>query len=250
MNYNNPLTSIDTANLSQLGQAQVNEFVEFLRPHYDSIVSGHESKEKVARYYLKWEDKYTDGAKARISALTDALGISKGYLSKIRNADKLLEAHNLNPALCQWIEEHPVTTQYMLGKIPHDKMMDKYLTGNHFTRGELEKVSRETKDDVTTIASAPVVSEFQESCARQQRLIDDESLKWITNLGSAGVYEANNSDIIRGCLQMLDGYTPAASEDRKRVLGILKDMVSDAIEAERDAIKRKSQTTTYSFTKS
>ena len=96
-NYYNPLALIDVTALSETGQQQVNNFIEYLRPRYDTIKDGEITKEEVARHYLEMEASYTDGAKARISTLTEGLGISKGYLSKIRNAGKLLEEYSGSP---------------------------------------------------------------------------------------------------------------------------------------------------------
>lgn len=43
-NYYNPLALIDVTTLSEKGQQQVNDFIEYLRPRYNTIKDGEITK--------------------------------------------------------------------------------------------------------------------------------------------------------------------------------------------------------------
>ena len=62
-NHFAPLTYIDTSRLSDKGQRQVTEFVQFVEPLIDDIKLGDSAKAKVAEYFLQHQSTYTDGAR-------------------------------------------------------------------------------------------------------------------------------------------------------------------------------------------
>ena len=180
-NYYNPLAIIDVSALFEKGQQQVNDFIDYLRPRYCAIKDGELLKEEVARHYLEMESSYTDGAKARISTLTDGLGISKGYLSKIRSARKLLERYSLDRAASNWIEEHPISCQYLMGKVSHNDLYKKRKTGTHFTKSELEIIIK-NKEETASQPADETKTDFQLQQERYAEMVEDESYKYITNI--------------------------------------------------------------------
>jgi hypothetical protein len=183
-----PLATIDTCDtthLSPQGAEQVQGFIDYLKPRYQSIVDGQIKKEEVVRYYLEQEDSYTDGAKKLISNISQALGISKGYISKIKSSDKYLNGLH-NDGFRDWVNEHPVGCRYYISKVDHQASMDKFLTGEHFSRSELEEmVSRETV--VTRQVSEEVKTEFQIRQDKAAEMVADDAKPLIRTMGAAQI---------------------------------------------------------------
>lgn len=221
-NYYNPLAIIDVSALSEKGQQQVNDFIDYLRPRYCAIKDGELTKEEVARHYLEMESSYTDGAKARISTLTDGLGISKGYLSKIRSARKLLERYSLDRTASNWIDEHPVSCQYLMGKVSHNDLYKKLMTGTHFTRSELEIIIKNNKEEAASQPADETKADFQLQQERYAEMVEDESYKYITNSKFAQTFMAGTTNsAIAACMEKVSRLTTCDEKREKQLLHLM-----------------------------
>ena len=134
-NHFAPLTYTDTSRLSDKGQRQVTEFVQFVEPLIDDIKQGDSAKAKVAEYFLQHQSTYTDGARNLQDPLMEQLCISAGYRSKLRTALKY-RSETTDKSLQSYIAEHPVTTQYLMAKMPHEEVHNKMMSGFHFSQRE------------------------------------------------------------------------------------------------------------------
>lgn len=175
-NYFNPssaITSIDLNldALSDKGQQQVREFYDFCLPLIDDIRSGDNAKAKIAYFYLDNIDRYTEGVKDRLSVLIDALDISKGYMSKLRSARKYLGSLN-NQTIKTYVEEHPVSVQYLLKDVPYESINEKMMTGEHFKRTEVEALIKNEKGQLDK-AEPETKSDFQRKLDRADELVAD-----------------------------------------------------------------------------
>lgn len=184
-NHYSPLAAInnlDVTHLSEKGAVFVKEFIDYVRPRYNSIIDGATKKEEVARFYIERSGDYTDGANKLITNISQALGISKGYISKIKSADKYLETLHLD-TLKTWVSEHPITCQYYIAKQDHQVTMDKFSTGGHFKQNELEAIAKEAKD--LKPAEEPTPEVVEEVKSKTQELIDDPSRIYVNTLSQA-----------------------------------------------------------------
>ena len=92
MNYFNPLAVLnpEETNLSTKSVDQITDYKEFIRPRFEGLVKGELAKQEIARFYLEQEKDYTDDCKNFIDKINEGIGISKGYLSQLRTADKFV----------------------------------------------------------------------------------------------------------------------------------------------------------------
>ena len=168
------------------------------------------------------EASYTDGAKARISALTDGIGISKGYLSKIRSARKLLERYSSDRAASNWIEEHPVSCQYLMGKVSNNDLHKKLMTGIHFTRSELEIIIKNNKEEIASQPADETKTDFQLQQERYAEMVEDESYKYITNSKFAQGFMAGNANsAIAACMEKVSRLTTRDEKREKQLLHLM-----------------------------
>lgn len=208
MNLNYSLVSPDTTHLSERGSTQVNDFIEFVKTQFDDIKKGEFAKQKVARYYLEQEN-LTDGADKVITGINEALGISKGYLSKIRTAGKFINSLGNDihsQKVKSFVEEHPVSTQYYMTKMDVEDITDKMKSGERFSFREAQEFPRGNQPEIVvtevTPAPEPVQSELEKEREILKQKIDDESLEFITSFGSAKAYLAGSTaDVVRAAIQ-------------------------------------------------
>ena len=231
-NYYNPLALIDVTTLSEKGQQQVNDFIEYLRPRYSTIKDGEITKEEVARHYLEMEASYTDGAKARISTLTEGLGISKGYLSKIRNAGKLLEEYSGSPTTSKWIEEHPVSCQYLMGRVSHNDLYRKISSGTHFTKSELETIIKKNKEETVSQPTEETKTHYQLQQERFKQMVESDEKQLIRTTGAAACYmSGNRKDVLAAAAQVLYDIK-YQDKNLERILEVIKTLSQKALEKE------------------
>jgi len=228
-NYYNPLAVIDTSALSEKGQQQVNDFIEYLRPRYDTIKNGEVTKEEVAKHYLEMESSYTDGAKARITTLTEGLGISKGYLSKIKNAGKLLDSYSYDKCVSNWIEEHPVSCQYLMSRVGHTELKKKFDTGSHFSKRELESINKASKEvEHIQPVSDKVKTEFELKQERFQEMVDSDEFPLIRDKQTAEVWSVGSrKTILAAAAQVLLNYK-YRDEDLAKIIDIVNQLSESA----------------------
>ena len=67
-----------------------------------------------------------------LEPLVKQLGVSAEYISQIKKAGEYKDSLT-NPGLRQWVEEHPVSVQYEITRIPHESVTKKFMTGQHFS---------------------------------------------------------------------------------------------------------------------
>ena len=184
-NHFAPLTYIDTSRLSDKGQRQVTEFVQFVEPLIDDINRGDSAKAKVAEYFLEHQSTYTDRARSLLDRLMEQLCISPGYRSKLRTALKY-RSETTDKSLQSYIAEHPVTVQYLMAKIPHDEVHEKMMNGFHFSqRKPAAKVSSRKpgkKPEEQELAHDQFMRE------KHKEISADPDYKYLSDTASAKVY--------------------------------------------------------------
>lgn len=220
MNNLTTLVTPDTTHLSEKGSLQVSEYLSFVRSKFDDIKKGELAKQQVARYYL--EQELTEGADKLISSINDALGISKGYLSKIRSASKFIDGLGSGIAdkqLKSFVQEHPVSVQYYISKLDKETINSKMLSGERFTRKELE-VSRETPDTIPN--PSPVVLP---QSSREQQLVDGDK-KFIDDMSVASAYTMGMRPVIKAALQYVTDSTVLSEHMELGLLALAKEINS------------------------
>jgi len=235
-NYYSPLTAIeaaDTTHLSEKGSAQIRELLEYVKPRYKAVVDGEISKEEIAIHYLEVEKEYTEGAKKFATGIVEALGISKGYLSKIRNGNRFLEEHQGNKPLQQWIGEHPVTCRYLMSKVPHEVVMNKYHTGAHFKQAELSQVSRETKEDEQlNEVTETTKTDYQLQQEKFVEMVESDEKPLIRTTGAAACYMSGiRKDVLAAAAQVLYDIK-YQDQSLEKILEIIKKLSQKALEKE------------------
>lgn len=222
-NYYSPLASInnlDVAHLSEKGAANVQELIDYVRPRYQSIIDGATAKQEVARFYLERSGDYTDGANKLITNIITALGISKGYISKIKSADKYLETLHLD-TLKTWVSEHPITCQYYIAKQDHQTTMDKFTSGSHFSRTELEVNAKEAKE--LKPAEQPTPEIVEEVKSKTQELIDDPSRVYINTISQAATALGSvRGDLIAATMDTVSRIKYMDSKREKQLRHLIK----------------------------
>lgn len=184
MNYFNTLSelnNIDATNLSEKGTQQVNDFVSFVEPLLPDIKRGDAAKAAVVDYYLEHKEFYTDGAKNLLEAFMTQVNVSSGYISQVKKA-KEFKAGIQNNSFSKWVGEHPVSVQYELSKADHNKLINKFQTGEHcsFREARSYKVDKNLKP-----AEHPTPEIVEEVKSKNQELIDDESRIYINTISQA-----------------------------------------------------------------
>ena len=228
MNYYNALTeleTIDATHLSVKGSEQMNDFISFATPLIPDIKRGDAAKAKIAQYYLERKATYTEGCQKMLEPLIAQLGVSGGYISQIKKANEYKESLH-NDSLKQWVDEHPVTIQYRLAKAPHQQVMEKFLSGEHCSKREVENFTR-VKPEVTEVelepCSEPTLTEYQEQLKKQQDLIDDSELPYIHNHDSAKAYLASTtSSALAVCMEKINRLSTCDEDRRKQLLHLIK----------------------------
>ena len=118
---------------SDKGSAQVAEFEAFVTPLIPDIRKGDAAKARIAELNLENLSQYTDGCKWILEPLISQPGMSAGYINQLKKAEVYKDI-NHHPQSKQWVEEHPVTIQYLISKAPHESVMKKFQTGKHYSK--------------------------------------------------------------------------------------------------------------------
>lgn len=192
MNYFNSLTLTDTVHLSDKGVEQINEFREYVTPLIPDIRKGDTAKASIAEYYLERKSGYTDGVKKILEPLVEQLGVSNSYISQIKKA-KEFKASIASIEMKQWVNEHPISVQYHLAKIPRDDLHSKFMLGEHFSKREAEKFTRVKKeeDDINTVTPETKTA-YQLQEERYQSMADSDEYGLLRTAEHARVFCAGN----------------------------------------------------------
>ena len=231
MNYFNELTEIEsvtTTHLSTKGSEQVNDFIDFVKPLIPDIKKGEAAKAKIAQYYLDNKSEYTDGCVKVLEPLVNQLGVSPGYISQIKKAGEYKNALH-DSGLRQWVDEHPVSIQYEIARIPHECVADKYMTGEHFSFREARKCKDEAKVEKVDTAAEDTVTVYQERMSAAKAMVADEGKKYIYDVNSAEVYMSSTvPGLLAAAMQKISEMS-TCDEQRRRQLLHLRDLVNQAI---------------------
>lgn len=230
MNYFNSLTEleqINTINLGDKATLQVNEFVDFVKPLLPEIKKGEAAKAKVAEYYLAHKDSYTDASKKMLDSFMTQVGVSSGYISQLKKAKEYVNSIQ-NPSLKGYVEEHPVTVQYRLAKSPHEKVMEKFQSGEHCSKREAESFTRVNSEDKISEVTEATKTEYQLKQQREQDLVDDTSLKYIYDTKVAQTYMTGTTNSsIASTMQKISNLT-TCDEKRAKQLDHLIELCQEA----------------------
>ena len=206
MNYFNTLTELDiqTTHPSEKGTQQGNDFVDFARPLLPDIKKGEAAKAKLAEYYLEHKSSYTEGSINLLEPIVNQLGVSNGYVSQIKKAKEYKQ--NLhNKALEQWVDEHPMSIQYYISKSPHDKVMEKYRTGEHLSKREAEAFTRVKKEEELQPASEQTLSEYQQRCKQADEMVEDKTMPYLTKREAATTFMSGSTEAcIAACMEKIN----------------------------------------------
>ena len=219
-NYHNTLTEIDSINTTHLGEkasSQVNDFVTFVKPLIPDIRKGEAAKAKIAEYYLEHKSQYTDGCIKVLEPLVNQLGVSGGYISQIKKAKEYKDnIHNKN--LKQWVEEHPVSVQYYIAKSPHDKVMEKFQTGEHCSKREAQDFTRVKTEPDTTPVAEEVKTEYQLRCEREQALVEDSSYPYLSQQSFASTFMGGTTNsILAACMEKVSRLSTCDDKRQKQL---------------------------------
>ena len=233
MNYFNALAELDTVtttHLSDKGSQQVQEFIDFVKPLIPDIRKGEAAKAEIAKYYLERKGEYTSGCVKVLEPLVSQLGVSTGYISQIKKAGEYKAALN-DSQLRRWVEEHPVSVQYHLTRINHGLVMDKFRTGEHFSKREAENAVAESK--AKTEPTEPVTDEttsaFQQRMSLAKEMVEDTSKPYIYNTNSAETYMASTvPGVIAACMQKLSEIQ-VCDDKRVKQLQEMQRLISKAL---------------------
>lgn len=233
MNYFNSLAELDIVepvHLSEKGSQQIKEFKDFATPLLGDIRKGDAAKAKIAEYYLEHKAEYTDGAVKILEPLVEQLGVSKGYISQVKQAKEFKGALHHN-GLSQWVSEHPVSVQYYLTRIPHQDLMSKYMTGEHFSKREAQETIRVNQVTEVRPVEEPTKTAFQLQQEKEAKMVEDEEYPLIrSNAGARSYMNGTRKGRIEACAQtLLDmKYKPGNSEsdqELRRMLGGLRKLL-------------------------
>ena len=175
MNYFNALTELETINTTQLsekGSQQVQDFQDFVTPLIPDIRNGEAAKAKIAEYYLEHKNQYTEGCVKVLEPLVNQLGVSAGYISQIKKAKEYKDSIQ-DTSLEQWVDEHPISIQYHIAKAPHEKVMEKFMTGEHCSKREAESFTRVKSEVKIKPGLEPASSEYQLKVEKAKVLVED-----------------------------------------------------------------------------
>ncbi len=198
---NNQLIQI-SKNLSNQSQEQLIELSKKLKPYLKQYL---ESKGAISHIYLDWLQKEvtTNEAKKYVQPFMEELGISKGYLSKLRTVNTFRQEtlEGEPDTFLQWFDSHGIDKQYQLTKVNFNDVVLLWQEG--------EKVSHETlktlKDNIyKPKAPSPQQTEEDVECERlgidQERrdfleiIIKNETLNLINDYRLANYWSGLSKD--------------------------------------------------------
>tara|TARA_B100001989_G_scaffold252388_1_gene234247 strand:+ start:1271 stop:1918 length:648 start_codon:yes stop_codon:yes gene_type:complete len=127
-----------TTHLSQQTTEELKQLNQKLKPYlrqYD------ESKRAISFIYSEWLKTASKEAKTYAQPFLKELGISKGYISKLRTVNAFRELHSTEPdTFFTWFDSHGTFKQYQLAKANFNDVVVLWSIG--------ETVSQKTLDDL------------------------------------------------------------------------------------------------------
>lgn len=127
-----------TTHLSQQTTQELKQLNLKLKPHLQQY---DESKGAISFIYSEWLKTASKEAKTYAQPFLDELGISKGYISKLRTVNAFRELHSTEPdTFFKWFDSHGTFKQYQLAKANFNDVVVLWSIG--------EKVSQKTLDDL------------------------------------------------------------------------------------------------------
>ncbi len=127
-----------TTHLSQPTTQELKQLNQKLKPHLQQY---DESKGAISFIYSEWLKTASKEAKTYVQPFLDELGISKGYISKLRTVNAFRELHSTEPdTFFKWFDSHGTFKQYQLAKANFNDVVVLWSIG--------EQVSQKTLDDL------------------------------------------------------------------------------------------------------
>lgn len=228
-----PLAVINTTHLDHQSLSQVEDFRAYALPLIEDIRKGDTAKAMIAQYYLANKDFYSKETLAFLEPLVESLSISKGYLSKLRQANQYLNRQT-NESLKRFIEQHPPTIQYLMSKLDPMTVHTQHLRGKLFAFQQVEqlirseKVSARKHSDTTQQVSKPLTKlEVQEQEINE--LIASKHHKYLIDKRSARVYKSGQRKAILLAAMQTLAEINYRNPDHDRALIHLKNLVDQAL---------------------
>ena len=135
---NNELIQTTTTHLSQQSTKELNELNQKLKPYLQQY---DECKGAMSFIYSEWLKKASKEAKIYAQPFLNELGISKGYINKLRSVNTFRDLHSSEPnTFFKWFDSHAIDKQYQLAKANFNDVVVLWSIG--------EKVSYETLKDL------------------------------------------------------------------------------------------------------
>ena len=127
-----------TTHLSQQTTEELKQLNLKLKPYLQQY---DESKGAISCIYSEWLKTASKEAKTYPQPFLDELGISKGYISKLRTVNAFREENVSEPdSFFKWFDSHGIDKQYQLAKANFNDVVVLWSVG--------EKVSYETLKDL------------------------------------------------------------------------------------------------------
>ena len=124
--------------LSHQTTQELKQLNQKLKPYLQQY---DESKGAISLIYSEWLKTASKQAKTYAQPFLDELGISKGYISKLRTVNAFRELHSTEPdTFFKWFDSHGTFKQYQLAKANFNDVVVLWSIG--------EKVSQKTLDDL------------------------------------------------------------------------------------------------------
>ena len=134
---NNELILIDT-HIDQQSSKELNELNLKLKPY---LIEYDKCKGAISFIYSEWLKTASKQAKTYAQPFLNELGISKGYISKLRTVNAFREENVSEPdSFFKWFDSHGIDKQYQLAKANFNDVVVLWSIG--------EKVSHETLKDL------------------------------------------------------------------------------------------------------
>ena len=127
-----------TTHLSEETTQELNELNQKLQPYLQKY---DECRGAMSFIYSEWLKKASKEAQKYAQPFLNELGISKGYVSKLRSVNAFRDLHSSEPdTFFKWFDSNGVDKQYQLAKANFNDVVVLWSVG--------EKVSHETLKDL------------------------------------------------------------------------------------------------------
>ncbi len=163
---NNELILIDT-HIDQQSSKELNELNQKLKPY---LIEYDKCKGAISFIYSEWLKTASKQAKTYAQPFLNELGISKGYISKLRTVNAFREEYVSEPdSFFKWFDSHGIDKQYQLAKANFNDVVVLWSIG--------DKVSHETLKDLKT-KTHPLATKDKEK-HRKKALSKEELLDMV-----------------------------------------------------------------------